>query len=453
MASGDTRPAAGARRNRAIRSAVATSLASKLGTALLQLVSVPIAYRVLGAQEFGLYATVAMSIGFVVLLQFGVGPALTHGISRAVAAADEGRERVYFSTSWFLMLALSLLGAAVAGSLLMFVPLAAVFGEHYAGLEGRLRPALWLALGIVLLEFLLSHTERAREGYLQVSTNNAWGAAGNFVGAVAVGAGVWYFPTIEFLVLAVFGSHALARLANTVHLFLERPDLRPRRCRWDAGVARELVSDGLAFSVSHSLTTIIEVNACALIIAHMAGPEAVGVFNILMQLSAFMLGFVIMFTTPTWPSVVDAHARGDHRWIRAAARRLQRFVLAYGAAAVVGLTLAGPHLLPLWMGDEFEAGWSLLLPFSLYYLLSSWGHTNHSLLVGVGLVKRSAVYALIESLALLWPAYFGMAMFGLPGLFGGMALAMLAITGWIFPRMFLRQLEGNPGALPQPNHA
>ena len=55
-----------------------------------------------------------------------------------------------------------------------------------------------------------------------------------------------------------------------------------------------------------------------MIIAHLSGPEAVGTFHILMQLSAFALGFVIMFTTPTWPSVVDAYARD----LRALAEKL-----------------------------------------------------------------------------------------------------------------------------------
>lgn len=433
------------RRNRAIKSAVLTSLASKLGTALLQLVSVPIAYRVLGGEQFGLYSTVAMTIGMVVLLQFGVGPALTHGISTAVANGDRKLEKTYFSTAWFVMLILALLGGLLFAAILTFVPLTFFLGQHYAGLESQMLPALWLALGIVLLEFVLSHTERAREGYLEVNINNAWGAAGNFLGGIAVGVGVWFFPTIEFLILGVFGSHVLAKLANTIHLFVRRPDLLPKWSLFDRPVAGELLSDGVAFAVSHSLTSIIELNACSLIIARLAGPEAVGVFHILMQLSAFMLGFVIMFTTPTWPSIVDAHARGDDTWIRRAAGRLRGFVVAYGAAGVLGLTLLGPFLLPLWMGPEFHAEWTLLLPFSIYYALASWGHTNHSLLVGVGLVKRSAVYALLEASVMLIPAYLGMKWFGLPGLFGGMAVTMGAVTGWIFPAMFHRRLqEGQP---------
>jgi len=71
------------RRSRSIRLAVVTSFLSKAGTVLLQLLSIPIAVRVLGRQEFGLYTTVNLTLSTVALLQVGVGPALTHGLTRA----------------------------------------------------------------------------------------------------------------------------------------------------------------------------------------------------------------------------------------------------------------------------------------------------------------------------------------------------------------------------------
>ena len=60
-----------ARRDRSIRLAVATSFLSKAGTALFQLLSIPVAIRVLGREEFGLYTTVNFTLATVALLQIG----------------------------------------------------------------------------------------------------------------------------------------------------------------------------------------------------------------------------------------------------------------------------------------------------------------------------------------------------------------------------------------------
>lgn len=429
------------RRNRAITSAVFTSLASKVGTVILQFVSIPIAYRALGEEMFGLYATIAVSIGTIILFQIGIGPALTHGISRALTAKDKLLEKQYFSTSWFILLVLTFIAGLIAALTLTFVPLTFFFGSKYAGLEPALLPGLWLALGIILLEFMLSHSERAREGFLQVHINNLFGAAGNIVGALTIAIGIHFFQTIEFLILAIFGTRALARLANTIYLFWQRPDLFPKLAYFERPLAREMLSDGFAFTVSQSLSSVIELNGCALLVARFGGPAAVGHFQILMQLSTLMLGMIIMFTTPTWPAMVDAFTRRDFDWVKRVTKRLWLLVGGYCGAVLIGLPLFGTFILPLIFGSEFQMTWQILLAFAVYFAASSWGHTNNALLIGVGLVKRAALFSFLETCILLIPAALGIYFFGLPGLFIGMALAMVTITGWLFPLMLVNRIR------------
>ena len=76
------------RRDRSIRLAVLTSILSKGGTALLQLLAIPLAVRVMGREEFGLYTCVELTLSTIVLLEVGV-----HG-RRAAALGDS--EWVYW---------------------------------------------------------------------------------------------------------------------------------------------------------------------------------------------------------------------------------------------------------------------------------------------------------------------------------------------------------------------
>ncbi|MDF1814537.1 MAG: oligosaccharide flippase family protein, partial [Verrucomicrobiales bacterium] len=64
------------KRRRSVRHAVGASLLSKGSSSVLQFVSLPIAARVLGKEEFGIYATISVSLYLLNLLQIGVGPAL-----------------------------------------------------------------------------------------------------------------------------------------------------------------------------------------------------------------------------------------------------------------------------------------------------------------------------------------------------------------------------------------
>ncbi len=91
---------ASSKRDRSIKLAVVTSFVSKFGTILLQLISVPIAMRVLGRAEYGLYSTVSATLATMSLLEIGVGPALTHGLSKARADGDQQRQRELASTAF-----------------------------------------------------------------------------------------------------------------------------------------------------------------------------------------------------------------------------------------------------------------------------------------------------------------------------------------------------------------
>lgn len=439
------------RRNRAIKRAVITSLASKAGTALMQLVSIPIAVRVLGREEFGLYASISMVITTVILLEIGVGPALTHGLSDAVARGDRERERTYYSTSFFMMLGLSLLGAFVLAGVVAMVPLSVMFGESYVGREAVMLPALWLGIGLFAAVLVLGHTDRAREGFMEVGHNNLWGGAGNLLAAASVGIGIWFFPNIYFLMIAVFGSQVLAKVGNTIHLWVRRSYLIPSLRAFRGAMAGGLLKDGLAFSAAYSVVGVVEFNVCANLIGRVGGPGEVAVYSMLVTLCVSALGFVLMVTTPTWPAVVDARARGDIAWIRTASRRLFLFALSVGVAAAIGLGLLGTTLLPLWLGDDFgDVPQLALLAFGFYFLMHVWRHVGHVLLMGMGRVRQLAMVQLAESAVILLPAWFGMQAFGLAGLLAAMALSILLMTGWALPLMFHRAVRALPGGSGSP---
>ena len=437
----DHHAGAGERRNRSIRRAVITSLASKAGTALLQLVSIPIAIRVLGREEFGLYASISMVITMVILLEIGVGPALTHGLSQASARGQRRRQREYYSTSFFLMLALGAIGGLALLLATNQLPPAVVFGEAFSEYATTLRPALWLGIGLFTAVFVLGHTDRVREGYLEVGHNNLWGAAGNLLAAFSIAIGIWFFPNISFLLLAVFGSQVLARLANTLHLWCSRPYLLPRLSLFRPAIARALIKDGLAFSAALSVVGLVEYNLATNLVGRIGGPEAVAVYSVMITICISALGFVVMVTNPTWPALVDARARGDLEWIRLASRRLYRLALGVGAIAFLGLAVLGPVLLPLWLGAEFnDVGRVTLAAFGVYFIAHLWRHVGHILLMGIGRVGCLARVQLAESALILIPATAGMQAFGIPGLFIAMALTIASMTGWALPWMFARSI-------------
>ena len=430
-------------RSRSIRLAVVTSFLSKAGTILLQLLSIPIAVRVLGREEFGLYTTVNLTLSMVSLLQVGVGPALTHGLARARAGGDEKRQRELGSTAFFLMAGIALTAGLALAAVLLLVPLPVIYGADFKGSESALRPALWVGLGLFLLLFVLNLTERVREGHLEVASNNIWGAAGNVMAAVFVGVGVWWIPQVWYLVVAVHGAMVLGKLLNTAGLWRKHPLMLPSIRHVRPQVARHLFSDGLAFSTCCLVPGFIEYNLFGWLVGRVGGPAEVALYGVFITLTVMQLGFVVMLSTPTWPAVAEALARDDHPWARVAAKRLYLYGSAFAVCSAIGLTVLGPWALKLWLGKDFgNIGRPLLACYGLYFIAHVWRHLNHAMMIGTGQVPKLVRIQLAESALVALLGIVALHLGGVPALFATMGILILSLTGAFLPRQVARVLRG-----------
>lgn len=432
---------AGARRDSSIRRAVLTSFLSKGGTFLLQLVALPAALRVMGREEFGIFGAVSTALATVHLLEIGIGPALAHGISKAGATGDRALQQRLASTAFFLVLGIAWIAGLAAAGVLMSFSVPTLFGPDFAGSEGVMRPALWLGLGLFLAMVVLNLTERLREGLLEVAHSNTWGAAGNLLAAGAVGAVVWVRPEVWLLVLAVHGSMVVAKVANTWSLWRGHPDVRPRRRAFDRGLLRHLIGDGAAFATCSLLVGFVESNGCTWLVGRHGGPEQVALYMIFVQLSVMQLGFVMMVSTPTWPAVAEALARGDREWAARAAKRLYRLGCGFALAAAVGWVSVGPWLISLWLGDEFaRLPRSLMAAFGFYFMAHTWRHLNHVLMIGSGQVKSLARIQLAETSLVALLAWGGLHFGGVAGMLTAMGVGIAMVTGWLLPLRVRRVL-------------
>lgn len=434
-----------AHRNRSIRLAVATSLLSKVGTLVLRLVSIPLAIRLLGIDQFGIYTAITMAVGIIDIMHVGIGPALTREISRAVAKGDRDREKHVLITGFLLSTGLTLLAAVAAALLLFFVPIPTLFGEKFAPLSGVMYNAAWIGLIILAVEMICVVFERVRDGYMETRYTNSWGAGGNVLGAALLLGGIWFFPTIEFLLIAVNGSIALAKLGNTIHFFVQRPYLLPKFALFRPRLVRPLALDGLQFSITYILAAMVEYNLMAFLIGRAVGPSAVGVFNVMITIHFSLTGLLTMFTTPYWPALMDAHERGDLAWIEKSARLGRLAILGFAAFCSVGLIVLGPWILPIWASESFttevpegfQVGRIALCAFSAYFAIHIWRVLNQVFALGIGQIRPVSRVVMAE--AVLIAIVGGLVLYqskDITYLYAAMTLTIAAITGWALPWIF-----------------
>lgn len=439
--------AEGTNRDRAIKLSVVVAAISKMGALLLRLVSIPLAIKILGLEYFGAYTVIVMAVWVIDVLHIGVGPALTRQIAKAVASGNRALERTAFSTAFFLSAGLTLVAGVIAAAIFFSIPVPQLFGEKFAPMAGTMQRAIAIALVILVIEAICSIAEMARDGYQETRINYGWGAAGNVVAALILLSGIRFFPSIEFLLIAVNGPIALAKLGNLIHLFRDRPWLFPGFHRFKRALVRPLALEGGQYSVTYILSALIEYNLFAFLIGRFVGPEAVGVFNVMVTIHFSITSIVMMYSGPLWPAMLDAHERNDLHWIRSRARLSIWITLGFSLLCTAGLVAFGPWALSLWLGDNFSAAApsgfqitrSVLALFSLYLAVHLWRHIYQVLTLGTGSVTN-VCYVLVAEATLLVIAGFVVLNHSpdIGRLYAVVAVTMLFVSAWKLPHLFYR---------------
>ena len=95
--------------------AVSTGAAARLLSAGLTLVSLPLAVRYLGAERYGVWATITTTAVWINLLDLGIANTLTNSISRAYALDDKASAARYFTNALLISGGIAVIvGAAFA---------------------------------------------------------------------------------------------------------------------------------------------------------------------------------------------------------------------------------------------------------------------------------------------------------------------------------------------------
>ncbi|MDF1816080.1 MAG: ATP-grasp fold amidoligase family protein, partial [Verrucomicrobiales bacterium] len=369
--------------------------------------------------------------------------ALARGIAEASANSDREQERRLYYTGAFLVALLALVGVTFAALLISFVPITMLFGDKYAEWESVLIPSLWTGAGLLAVDLIARHTDRVREGYMEAGIAMAWVAGGNLIGAIAIFAGIKFFPSPVYLLLAVFVPNILVRLINTGFLLKKRPWLIRPPVYPNRDEMKEMVKDGFFFSATSTAVHLVEFNLCALLIGRLLGPSDVAIHFVLIMITTAFDGLLIMVGNPLWAAIVDAKTRGDQEWLIGVTRRYYQYLAALAALAGVTLIGLGPWLIPLLYGSEFAPDRLLFVGHAVFLFAIGWRHVNRYLSIGLGLLPRTVVPILAGLAIGFILGIIGLKSQGLWALYLGLGLGTMLIPGLVLPAMVWNKIGYN----------
>ncbi len=399
--------------------------AASLGVAFL---ATPFTVRFLGAESYGLVALVSSLIGYVTVLDLGMGTASTRMGSEAYARGDERGEAEAVWTATAVTLVPTLLAALV-----MWLAAPEIVNRflHLApSLQGSAVLALRLGAVAVLARIVsavINTPELVRLRWdLYVLITNGSGVAQVIAVAVVASAGGGAGAALGVmagaaLVALVLHAAVGARLAPA----MRRPAVR-------AALVRPLLGFGGSLMLANALGLVLG-SGERFILAATHPIRAVAHYAIAANLAQIMAVVPIAICQPLLPAFARLQAKGDTEQSARLYRRALTAIIAGVLPIAVSLAVVGGPFLDVWAGKEYGA--SSVTPLRILLVgvvINACAFVPYNFLLGMGETKAIVRCHLYELPLYAIYAVPTISRFGASGAAAVWTFRLALVTGYMF---------------------
>ncbi len=428
-------------RKRRLVSAWVTTIPSKAITFVLQVVTVPIAYRAIGPAQFAAFAAVTSAIVVLNFLNLGMGGAVVTPLAAAAASHDREREsRLFWSTLTPLTVVFAV-ALAVALPFLALVPLKSLFGV--VATEIPLHALRWAALIAcfgTLAAVPLSVFDNMRQAYQETHISTLFGIATNASLCVGLVLVAWFIPTLVAFVAVMSLVPVLIRILNAASLLIRRPYLTHFRTNLlSIPLVRSLAVDGVSYAGAAALGTALVYEWPVYFIARVRPVLESATFAVYLRLILLFISFGAGLIQPLWPAIADAAAQMDSTWVRRIVRKARFAALAYGACGLLTLGLGMNVLMRMWLRRPVHVPPIDCWLAGSYLVLAIWEYVHWPILLGLGRMRSASHVSFLRAAAFA-VAVPTCAHYGQTGTMWLMCASVLFISAWYYPRLLHRSL-------------
>jgi O-antigen/teichoic acid export membrane protein len=380
---------------------ITSGIAKAIGI-LASLISVPLTYRYLGPERYGIWMVLISIITAMSFADLGIGNGLMNAVSEAYGKDDRRLAREHVTSALALMLLIGFVFAvagAVGYPLVSWPRLLNVKSQAVAAEGARAFLVLYASF---VVNLPLGVIARAQAGLQKAYTAQIVNAMGSILSLGAILVVVWLRGSLVWLVFAFVSTAAAATLLNGLVLFREFPWLLPARHAFSSAAARKIFDLGILFFVLQC-AFVLSYTSDNIVIAQVLGAAAVAVYAVPQKLFSSVSTVVSMAINPLWPAYGEAIARGDVAWVRRTffASLLTTFAFTFPVCIV--LVLLGPLILRAAVGKSFHAPLGLLIALAVWAVVWALTTAVTAFLNGAGVLKEQAglvVFASICNLGL-----------------------------------------------------
>jgi O-antigen/teichoic acid export membrane protein len=414
-------------RHRRIVTAVSSGAASRLLSSALTLVSLPLAVRYLGAERYGVWATITSTAVWINLLDLGIANTLTNHISRAFARDDKSSAARYFTNALALSAGVSLIAGIAFVAIFPRINCIALFNLSANVRPSEINATVAVAAALMLLGLPCNLAGKILAGYQQLHRNNFAICAGAVASVAGLALGVLLDVSMPVLFVMSAGCLTFASLATLlVTVLWAKPWLRPRTSFLDRSAAKELLHSGLSFFLIQ-IAGVIVLSSDNLVVSHYLGAAEVTPYSVTWRLVG-LAGLLQSLIFPAlWPAYAEAYARCDYAWIRRTFAFTMKGTVAINLSCVLMLMFFGQTVIRLWAGPAAVPTMHLLMAMGVWALISGFMSVESCLLAALNRTREQAGLSIVAAVVNIVLSIALVRHVGPVGVIGGTILSYLFV--------------------------
>jgi O-antigen/teichoic acid export membrane protein len=392
----------------------------RIVTVATGLISIPLTVEYLGVERFSLWMVITSILALITFVDLGLGNGLVNAIAKSDGEDDTGYVKKAISSTFFLLLTLSIILCGLFFIIYPFIDWGNVFNIKSQIAIDEAGPALAIFLVSFFLNLPLSIVQKIQLGYQHGYKNNLWLGLGSILSLIGILIAIYFKMGLPYLVGLMVAGPLISVILNGLFLFKGRFYLIPRFKNFDITTSKKLLGVGIVFFFLQ-LFTVIGGSVDNIIIAQVLGASAVASYAITkkMFLAIQISQFII---APLWPAFSESIARKDYYWAKSTLKKILKISMLMGALTALPLVLFGQDIIKLWVNEDVVPTTTLLIGFFLFSIFQNYGGSMSVFLNNNILIKKQLKFVAVSAVSsVIFQILFSM-QFGVEGIIYGLLL-------------------------------
>ncbi len=372
---------------------------SSLGYAfplLAALATIPIMIGALDIDLYGLYVICTSLIGFMTLVDLGIGQTVIKYVAEYEATQQQAKVQPVLNVALLIYLVIGLMSAVA-----LYVFADNLAGVLYANVQQQLLAERLLK--ITALPLLFSYVNQFFLNVCKAYHRFDWPAiihnASNLGGIVLASGLLLLGYDLQAVLLGYVVIHALALISGylaCVSVFPSQLNLLPR---FSSSVFATIISFSFYTFIGNFVSSVAA-RADKLVIGMILGTEAVTYYQIPFTIAQMANGIIHTLVHIAFPRFTEMFVTGNKDGLLALYRKVGVIMALISTVIAVLLITVGGDFLALWISPEFAVQGALTLQIiALYFFLHSNTVTGYWVLQGSGQAKLTALIAVVGTVA------------------------------------------------------